>query len=362
MSLVGNFDDLGLAEIMQIVSLSRKSGLLVLRSDSREGRIVFREGLVCGAFAKGEPEDLKGLLVGGGFLSDDEFERAALRARESKGSLDDALSEHTDLTPERLASLRREQVERSVIRMFGWRSGEFCFEAGSKTDDHRHELMVLDGVNPQFLAMEATRLGDEGNREKDVENRPVGAACDTADSGSIDALAPADAESAESDPPETVAEQEAPTPSESPRPGNPAAGLIVIDAELAALEWLKSALGGLFPRIHIFQHCESGVTRIRQYLGRAEFPVVLVASTAHRDPNSGARCIAELVGRLRAQASNLPILVMHDDTQDPPDAGSADAVVVRPSVVGPASRELESAAEALRQQLEPWAQRPTRPR
>ncbi len=289
---------------------------------------MFREGLVCGAFAKGEPEDLKGLLVGGGFLSDDDFERAALRARECKGSLDDALSELTDLTSERLASLRREQVERSVIRMFGWRSGEFSFEVGSTTDDHLHELMVLEGVNPQFLAMEATRLGDEGDR---------------------------------SDPPETIAEQEAPTASESPRPDDPAAGLIAIDPELAGLEWLKSALDGLFPRIHIFQRCESGVTRIRQYLARAEFPVVLVASTAHRDPSSGARNIAELVGRLRGQASTLPILVMHDDTEDPPDAGTADAVVVRPSVVDPASPELKAAAEALRQQLEPWARRSTRP-
>ncbi len=361
MSLVGTFDDLGLAEIMQIVCLSRKSGLLLLRSDSREGRIVFRDGLVCGAFAKGEPEDLKGLLVGGGFLSDEDFERAARQARESKGSLDDALSEHTDLTPERLASLRREQVERSVIRMFGWRSGEFSFEVGSKTDDHRHELMVLDGVNPQFLAMEAIRLSDEGDREEDAKDRTVGAEFDTPDSSSIDALAPADAESAESDPPETVAAQEAPTASESLWPGAPAAGLIAIDAELAVLEWLKSALDGLFPRIHIFQRCESGVTRIRQYLGRAEFPVVLVSSTAYRDPSSGARDIAELVRRLRARASNLPILVMHDDTEDLPDAGTADAVVVRPSVVGPASPELEAAAQAMRQQLEPWARRPTRP-
>ena len=62
MSLVGSLDDLGLGDILQIVSMARKSGLLVLRTASGEGRILFRDGMVHAAFAKGEPEDLRGLL------------------------------------------------------------------------------------------------------------------------------------------------------------------------------------------------------------------------------------------------------------------------------------------------------------
>ena len=46
MSLVGSLDDLGLGDILQIVSMARKSGLLVLRSASGEGRILFRDGMV----------------------------------------------------------------------------------------------------------------------------------------------------------------------------------------------------------------------------------------------------------------------------------------------------------------------------
>ena len=38
MSLVGNLEDLGLGEILQIVSLSRKSGVLQLNSRDRDGR------------------------------------------------------------------------------------------------------------------------------------------------------------------------------------------------------------------------------------------------------------------------------------------------------------------------------------
>ena len=42
MSLVGNIEDLGLGDILQIVSLSRKSGVLFLTSNDREGKLVLK--------------------------------------------------------------------------------------------------------------------------------------------------------------------------------------------------------------------------------------------------------------------------------------------------------------------------------
>jgi len=46
MSLVGNLEDLGLGEILQIVSLSRKSGVLTLQCQEKEGKIYFSDGQV----------------------------------------------------------------------------------------------------------------------------------------------------------------------------------------------------------------------------------------------------------------------------------------------------------------------------
>ena len=69
MSLVGSLEDLGLGDILQIVSLSRKSGLLLIHSEEGEGRIVFCDGLVRAAYVKGEPENLRSLLVEAGFIS-----------------------------------------------------------------------------------------------------------------------------------------------------------------------------------------------------------------------------------------------------------------------------------------------------
>ncbi len=52
MSLVGSLEDLGLGDILQIISMSRKSGVLTLRCEEGEGRIFFDSGTVRTACVK----------------------------------------------------------------------------------------------------------------------------------------------------------------------------------------------------------------------------------------------------------------------------------------------------------------------
>ena len=140
MSLVGSLEDLGLGDILQIVSLSRKSGVLQLRSGPTDGRIVLRDGLICAAVAKGAPQSLRDLLVGGNFVSATAFDAAEDKTRRAGTALDDALAEESELTAERLAVIRREHVKRTVVEMFAWTYGEFSFEVGGKIDDRDTEL------------------------------------------------------------------------------------------------------------------------------------------------------------------------------------------------------------------------------
>ena len=83
MSLVGNLEDLSLGDLLQIVSLSQKSGVLALESAGGAGQIVFRSGLVHAAGIKGRSPDLRALLVTGGLVEPAAFE-AALAANRSK--------------------------------------------------------------------------------------------------------------------------------------------------------------------------------------------------------------------------------------------------------------------------------------
>jgi hypothetical protein len=161
MSLVGSLEDLGLGDILQIVSLSRKSGVLVLRSEAGDGQIVLSDGLVRGASIKGEPEDLRGLLVARGAITEEEFDRAVSQSARGDATVEDSLVENTGADSEQIESLRRDHVERAVMRMFLWRSGEFSFEVRDAIDAADDELFLSTGINTQYLAMEATRLRDE---------------------------------------------------------------------------------------------------------------------------------------------------------------------------------------------------------
>lgn len=82
MSLVGNLEDLSLGDILQIISLSQKSGVLALEGDEGSGRIFFRAGLVQAAAVKGRPGDLRALLVGASLIEVPAFDAADARARQ----------------------------------------------------------------------------------------------------------------------------------------------------------------------------------------------------------------------------------------------------------------------------------------
>ena len=87
MSLVGNLEDLGLGEILQIISLSRKSGTLDLRSKGHEASIVFRYGQVVRASSSMFPQSLGELLTKNSVI-DPTILRKALALQQAEGFLE----------------------------------------------------------------------------------------------------------------------------------------------------------------------------------------------------------------------------------------------------------------------------------
>jgi hypothetical protein len=344
MSLVGSLEDLGLGDILQIVSLSRKSGVLLLRSDHGEGQIVFREGLIRGAFRKGDPTALRDLVAGLATVPKAELDAACEQARTQGVSLAAVLVDRSMISAEALEELRRENVETAVGKMFRWASGEFSFEVGDLIPDE--EIFSSSGVNPQYLALDFSRLADEGGYEEDEdpscdslvfdgegESDAGGAAGMEARAGSVSAgdagitgEEPRAAEEpivtaepiAESEPLEAKQKvPDPPPPSAAPPQTRPVPPVVAIDPDLAVLGWLKLGLAVSFPRVHIFQRSELGISRIRQYLARAEIPVVLLSANAPADPLSGADDCVEIIRRLKAHAQQMPVVMLVEPGEDP---------------------------------------------
>ena len=88
MSLVGNLEDLGLGEILQIVSLSRRSGVLSLASRGREARIIFQNGQVIRASSTSFQQNLGEVLIQKGVIDLTILKRAlSIQADEGYGQL-----------------------------------------------------------------------------------------------------------------------------------------------------------------------------------------------------------------------------------------------------------------------------------
>jgi CheY-like chemotaxis protein len=169
MSLVGNLEELGLGEILQIVSLSRKTGVISLHSKGREGSIFFRQGQVVKATSSLFQQSLGDVLIQKGVI-DLAILRKALAFQQEEGfkeRLGNILIKNFGISSDAVEEVVREQIEKVVFSLFSWLEGTFEFIIsedfetvdGSRPDPH--QFMLNQGLNPQFLAMEGSRLLDE---------------------------------------------------------------------------------------------------------------------------------------------------------------------------------------------------------
>jgi Domain of unknown function (DUF4388) len=388
MSLVGSLEDLGLGDILQIIHLSRKSGTLWIRSDAGEGQVVFREGVICGAFTKDGPAELRDLLLAAGALPAADLEAAGEEARARGVPLGSILEERGALASEGLDEILRAHIESSVLGMFTWTRGEFSFEIQERADHSGEDLFLRLGLNPQFLALEGTRLHDEARSGAEAAGEAM----------SVDSLRFGHEEEAPTELPllvgeevEAVGEEEVvadliegddfgsateaePTaPLDDPELAVPAAAapaaqaparpsaapapsaVVAIDDDLSSLEWLKAALAPAHPRVHIFQRSDQGISRIRQYLARGGTPLVVLSAEAPPDPVSGARDAAEIIRRLKLQAPRMPVFLTRRAGDEAAPPRGADGVLRKPSSTQLAdprcAPERERIAEELRASL-----------
>lgn len=174
MSLVGKLEDLGLGEILQIVALSGKSGILHVKSQSRVGKIFFFKGKVVSASSDAYRINLGEFLIRKGITTPELIKKALEKQKDLNFSekLGSILIRDFGISRDNIEECVTDLIEKSVFSLFYWTEGEFRFEL---TDTIQNEEISVDllqydlsqnrGLNPQFLAMEGTRILDE--RRKD---------------------------------------------------------------------------------------------------------------------------------------------------------------------------------------------------
>jgi len=304
MSLVGNLEDLGLGEILQIVSLSRKSGVLQLNSLDRDGRVIFHDGQVIRASASTFPENIGDLVIRAGLVDFVTLKRALVIQHESDDGrrIGDVLVSDFGVDREAIETVVREQVEKIVYSFFSWDEGAFSFELGdpkeiASTTLNPMQFMLDSGLNPQWLAMEGSRILDEKrHRGEDVDERG-------------ESLIDID---------QMLAEVKGEVPVKSSPEGSDATAIttkpprkfIVVDDDPGTAEKIASLLQERKSPVHVFTNYNSFLESVSQ-ADPATTTLVIDLIMPRRD-GRGVLGGLELLEEVRAQYPDFQVLVMSD--------------------------------------------------
>lgn len=154
MSLRGSLADLPLPDLLQIVSLNRKTGRLRVTTTNGEGLFVFRQGRIIYGATNAHRESFGSALVLRGLITPEQLlealERKA-RAPEDR-RLGYILHEMGAVTEADLGDVLRGQLREVTAEMFRWRQGvvefeEMDIESQGEVEVDAREFVMRDGVS-----------------------------------------------------------------------------------------------------------------------------------------------------------------------------------------------------------------------
>lgn len=340
MSLVGNLEDLGLGEILQIVSLSRRSGVLALQSRGREARVVFRNGQVIRATSSTFQQNLGEVLIQQGVI-DLSILKQALSIQADEGYtqlLGGIMIDRFGVSADAIETVVREQIENVVYSLFAWAEGTFEFELQevNEADNARMDpvqFMLKQGLNPQYLAMEGSRIIDEQRHRGEggddgAGNAPHEESVDLAFDLLQDA-APASPEAAaphaashpfyspvtplsEEEPAAVPAAAEPPVPNAEPGAEDADLPLVLVDDDPSTLQMLAPLLSRQGYRVDALERSEDALIRVDTLYRDGARPAVVVDLIMPRMDGTGILGGLELMELVRNNFPELPLLALSD--------------------------------------------------
>ena len=160
MALEGTIKDFGLADILQLIGLQRKTGSLTLEGTSGSVTVKFLEGSVVGADTSERAfEDLLGsVLVRTGRITEAQLQESLRVQKSTLQRLGYILVKHHFISDADLEDALRIQVTQIVYRLFRWRAAKYHFAA---MDHIEYDSEHFRPVSAETILMEGARMIDE---------------------------------------------------------------------------------------------------------------------------------------------------------------------------------------------------------
>ena len=172
MALQGNLDDFSLPEILQLIAVQQKSGVLKLTSGDDVVVIFFEGGKVVSTRdrRRNAKDPLKPFLVKTGRVTEAQMRQVETIEAESRRELTDILLSGNYLTSEQLSHALEEQIQDTLHQLLTWKTGAYHFSGDGRTVP---KFGVNVRLNTEGLLMESMRRIDEFVRYKEVLTSPA---------------------------------------------------------------------------------------------------------------------------------------------------------------------------------------------
>ena len=181
MAIEGPLKELNIQDVLQLLSLANKTGVLTVRSDrlNDEALVHFSNGDIVFAVRRRSTRRIGQLLIRAGRLTQREL-HAALEVQRADPNrrLAEILLDMGTITEEELERQLRFQMEETIYELMSWTEGYFKFEERTEIALQR----LLATIRVDSLLMEGARRTDEWTRLESAVPGPE----------SVPALAPAE--------------------------------------------------------------------------------------------------------------------------------------------------------------------------
>jgi len=158
MAIKGSLKEASLPDVIQLLTLGRRTGCLAIADRQNFGYIYFEEGRLSHASIVNRRDRIGDILLRSGRITADAL-REAIDTQQNRPDtkLGALLVDQGAITREELEKHIRLQIEEAVYYLFTWSSGTFNFEAGVRPE---HEDFLVS-INPESLLLEGARRVDE---------------------------------------------------------------------------------------------------------------------------------------------------------------------------------------------------------
>jgi tetratricopeptide (TPR) repeat protein len=160
MAIKGSLKEASLPDVIQLISMGQKTGILTVTEKEHFGSITFFQGNIVDSYLINRKNRIGEILVASGEMSEAQLDEALEIQKKTGAKIGKILLKEKFVREDTLVTHLRQQIQETIITMMTWENGYFNFEP--RYADIDEELIA---VNPATLLLESARQVDERSSE-----------------------------------------------------------------------------------------------------------------------------------------------------------------------------------------------------